>query len=190
MNGSIMPSVTHAPATSLSDACALLIDRNVAGETVEMLSRLVEFWTGVRSHKCLLGRGDFGPQDLIFALPHLFMIDICPSAPMRYRLVGTRLASHFREDPTAREVGATNDAWGRAVVRPLVCRVVAETAPVLVMASGQPHLYSEPLFAAAALPLFDKTGAVNMILGAARFRSIIPGQPELPMEVEMLAISG
>jgi len=135
------------------------------------ICRLVEYWRS----KCVEGRlpvrADIDPVALPYILANIFLLDVLPEEQpcrrFRFRLFGTELVRVYGRNLTGRtfhdalEPGPADGAVRHAT------RVVQERIPLFVAGKTLHVKNKEWLdFENCMLPLQDKGGAVNMILGA------------------------
>lgn len=153
-------------------------------ERAGQMTALARFWLDLQAANPLPSRADFGPEDLKFVLPDLFMVDT-GGAAMRYRLVGTRLAGRFQRDPTGHPVARCAEAWGRDSILAILRQVIHTREPHAVLARGGSPWNSYPLFQGVVMPLYGADGRVAILIGAAQFLAGVPGAPLRPTRLDM-----
>ncbi|PJK29286.1 hypothetical protein CVT23_12910 [Minwuia thermotolerans] len=152
------------------------------------IADLATFWLDLRRRSPQPGRTDFGPEDLKFVLPDLFMVDIGCDGGLRYRLVGTRLAGRFGRDPTGRRIECGGGAWGREAIVTVLRRIVETREPHAVFAEASGDWSAYRLFQAVAMPLHAPDGRVAIVLGAAQFLAGLPGATARTSRLDMRPI--
>ncbi|WP_416898096.1 MAG: PAS domain-containing protein [Minwuia sp.] len=168
MSGDISCRISDVGHTEFA---AWLDHRELPQNSAHLFARLSHFWFSIAEGDRKPQRKDFGPQDIVFALPHLFMADVTRKGLMRYRLVGTEMARQFHRDPTTREVGASGEQWETRIMSRLVGGVSNSGVPAFAVSPSSGGDAGPSSFAAIAFPLYNEAGDINMVLGAAVFRS-------------------
>ena len=155
----------------------------------EPLTRLMNFWRSVIAQNTRPARQDLSPSDMIFILPSLWMVDCTDEGPQRFRLVGTELVSQLGRDATGQPLVPDED-WRDGVFSNLCQQVLNRRDVVVGQVLLNSHHKDEWVFQGAAMPLFDATGKVNIVLGGGFLRTGVAGEVSetLTLIVRPLAI--
>lgn len=149
------------------------------------MARMASFWLDLRQRTDRPTRRDFGPEDLKFVLPDLFMIDVGAEGGLRYRLAGTRLARRFDRDPTGRAVSEMSDVWGPEAIVSVLRHIIWTGEPHAILARAGGPWNSYPLYQAVLMPLHAEDGRISILLGAAQFLSGVPGAAACPTRLDI-----
>jgi hypothetical protein len=95
------------------------------------LKVFVAYWHAKRDGRAMPGRGDLAPSEMKAYLPRLHIYDVIDGGrDFRIRLMGTRLSSGWRRDPTGALVSEQEDkGFARRVPR-ILNKVLSTRAPV------------------------------------------------------------
>jgi hypothetical protein len=131
------------------------------------LRSLFDYWSGRRNGACLPARRDIDPLDIPELLPHLMLIDVEPSAELRFRLVGTALVRHLGRDTTGLAVseGYFGTEWEK--IQEDYRYVIAKRRPCLRHNQGVGRDRRTFDYQRLLLPLAADGAEVDMILAAA-----------------------
>lgn len=134
-----------------------------------LLNDFVAYWRRKKGDRLAPSRREFTPEEMPVAfLPHIYMFDVLPGPPrrFRFRLVGTAVVKEYGGDPTGKfadevDMGAANK------------EIIAEYD--LVVTTGQPVAAHKEftkedgrklVYERVMLPLSDDGKNVNILLGA------------------------
>lgn len=173
----------------LEQLSEILSDNGPREGGAESLSRLLGFWQSVIAEKAQPARQDLSPGDMIFILPNLWMVDCPESGVRRYRLVGTELVSQLGRDVTGQTLRPDQD-WRDGVFSALCQQVVRLRGMVVGQVLLNSHFKDEWLFQGAAMPLFDATGKVNIVLGGGFLRPGAAVSGAEPLTLKLRTLSG
>jgi len=134
------------------------------------LRALFDYWSGRCNGACLPARRDIDPLDIPALLPHLMLIDVEPSAVLRFRLVGTALVRHLGRDTTGLTVaeGYLGADWEQ--IHEDYRYVIAKRRPCLRHNQGVDRHRRTFDYQRLLLPLATDGASVDMILAGALWR--------------------
>ncbi len=128
------------------------------------------YWDRIRAGRAMPSRAELDPADICGILPCVFLLDVA-RAPLdfRYRLIGTKMASHLNRDLT--EIWMSEIAHQRPPSRiwSACARVVATRLP---LSSDTPYVGKHHEFKKTEdliLPLSADGETVNMLFVTADF---------------------
>jgi hypothetical protein len=160
----------------------------ITGEalTSSQLARLHRYWLQQTRHGALPQRRDIDPADIPDLLPTLLLMDVDSTHQrFRFRLVGTRMAEVFGQDPTGKRLEHDGSNRDTPTLLPPLHRVVATAQPVACIGrlawDNGAAVDSEWLF----LPLGSGDPEVTMILAGADFFSATLQYPQGEPQIDL-----
>ncbi len=174
-----------------ADGVAALLDSLTSGRRIGLsdIQSLVLFWLDLSQRHPNPQRKDFAPHELIFILPDMWMMDVRDPKNPRFRLVGTRLSTAFRNDPTGMLLSDVIDQWRIAPMRSFADAISKDEGPWVIHTETIEHSHPTWQFQGAAMPIYDEDGAVSIILGAGQFRSFDDNPPKGEVRTRLFRIA-
>lgn len=157
------------PLTDVHGALCAPPDQVLTKIVDPRLRRLLQTWNGWRAGRGLPSRGDFHPEELLYLLGHLFLLDIVEAETglrFRYRLFGSAVTLHRGFDLTGRFLDEHPDPHFAARAHAAYLQAVQARQPFWASVSGITATGMSANFEGLILPLARDGETPDMLLAA------------------------
>ena len=135
----------------------------------DRLARLLQVWTNKRRGEDVPAHAELRPNELLFMLPDLCLMNVGRDGDFGFRLVGTGVADRLRRDPTGQGLDALPPATA-GELRELCAATLDAGRPM--SASGRLLLgEADRVVDALCLPFADAKGRVTVLLLGFQFQA-------------------
>jgi hypothetical protein len=133
------------------------------------LRRLLRLWSGKHRGGALPAHADLRPDELMFMLPDVCLVNVAPDGGYRFRLVGTGVADRLRHDPTGKGFGTLAPATATELGE--LCAATLDAGRPMLATGRLQFGAADQVVEALCLPLADAGGEITVLLLGFHFRA-------------------